>query len=86
MQTRPNDELLEFHRFVGEKANNGGSSLSPEEVLDEWRELHPDPEALAEDTAALQEAIDDLENGDVGMPMDEFEREFRAQHNLPPRN
>ena len=37
----PND-VPDFHRFVGEKVHNGGASLSPEEVLDEWRLLHTD--------------------------------------------
>ena len=51
-------ELREFHRFVGEKLNNGGMDLSPEQALEEWRRLHPDESALAEDTAAIQEALD----------------------------
>jgi hypothetical protein len=79
-------ELLDFHRFVGEKVKNGGASLSPEEVLDEWRFLHPDPEAVEEETAAIQEAIDDLENGDTGDSFEEFDREFRAARHLPPKS
>ncbi len=79
-------DLRDFHRFVGEKVNNGEASLSPEEVLDEWRMLHPAPEAIEEDVAAIQEAIDDMENGDRGIPFEEFDRDFRARHNLPPRS
>ncbi|HYV36688.1 MAG TPA: hypothetical protein VE988_13355, partial [Gemmataceae bacterium] len=71
MNTQTPNELHDFHHFVGEKVNNGGASLSPEEVLDEWRSLHPDPDAFEGDTAAIQEAIDDMENGDVGMPFEE---------------
>jgi hypothetical protein len=77
------NDLRDFYQFVGVKVNNGGGLLSPEQVLDEWRALRPDPGSLQEDTAALQEAIKDMENGDLGMPFEEFERAFRARHNLP---
>ena len=86
MTMYPLDELRDFHRFVGEKVHNGGPSPSPEEVLDEWRVLHPDPEAVAEDIAAIQEAIDDMENGDTGISFEEFDREFRAGRNLPSKS
>ncbi len=85
MHAQSASDLREFYRFVGEKVHNGGASLSPEEVLDEWRALHPSPEAVEEDMAAIQEAIDDMQNGDVGMPFEAFDREFRARHNLPPQ-
>jgi hypothetical protein len=75
-------DLRDFHQFVGNKVSSDGASLSPEEVLDEWRTLHPDPESVADDVAAIQEAIDDMKNGDKGIPFEEFDREFRARHNL----
>ena len=84
MNAQITNELVDFHRFVGEKAMNGSAHLSPEEVLDEWRMQHPPP-LDEDDIAAIQEALDDIENGEVGMPIEEFEREFRATHNLPPR-
>jgi hypothetical protein len=83
MNTQSRNDLHDFHRFVGEKVNNGGAPLSPEEVLDEWRMLHPAPEAVQEDIAAIQEAIDDMENGDQGISFEEFDRDFRARRNLP---
>ena len=86
MNTQSLDDLRDFHRFVGEKVNNGGASLSPEEVLDEWRILHPGPEAVEEDIAAIQEAIDDMENGDTGISFAEFDLDFRARHNLPAKS
>ena len=65
MNSQSLNELRDFHQFVGEKMDNGGASLSPEDVLDEWRMLHPLPEAAEEDLAAIQEAIDDLEKPDA---------------------
>jgi hypothetical protein len=79
-------DLRDFHRFLGEKVNIGGESLSPEEVLDEWRILHPEPKAVEQDIAAIQEAIEDMENGDTGIPFAEFDRDFRARRNLPPKS
>jgi hypothetical protein len=65
---------------------SGGASLSPEEVLDEWRRLHPVAEAAEEDIAAIQEALDEIENGDTGVLFEDFDREFRARHKLPPHS
>jgi len=79
-------DLHSFHQFVAEKVNGGSEHLSPEEVLDQWRTLHPAPGAThPDDLAAIQEAIDDMEAGDRGIPFEDFDREFRSRHNLPPR-
>jgi hypothetical protein len=83
MATSFSNELAEFHRFVAEKLAKGEADLSPEAAVDQWRDLHPDTAALAEDLAAVKEALADM---DRGMPFDEFDREFRAKHNLPPRS
>lgn len=39
-------------------------------------------DAVDEELAAIQEAIDDLEAGDTGIPFEEFDRDFRARHEL----
>jgi hypothetical protein len=77
------NDLRDFHRFVGQKVASGEASLSPEDVLDQWRTLHPDRHTGDEEIAAIQEAIDDMENGDRGVPFEEFDRDFRASRNLP---
>src|SRR5439155_26265117 len=82
MATQTN-ELRDFHEFLGEKLSNSGVSLSPEEALDEWREQHPESQELTDDVAAIKEALDDMANGDAGMPFDDFDREFRRRHQLP---
>lgn len=79
----PMTELRAFHQFVGEKLSNGSADFLPEEVLDEWRQLHPEPFDDEDDVAAIQAALDDVANGDKGVPFDEFDREFRRQHNIP---
>jgi len=72
------DELREFHRFLADKVNDASLELSPEEALDEWRRVHP----VAEDLDAIQESLDDIANGDRGMPFAEFDRLFQKRHNF----
>jgi hypothetical protein len=86
MATSLSNELQEFHRFVADKLANGHANLSPEEAVDQWRDLHPIPEGLADDVAAVREALADMAAGDTGVPFEDFDLEFRAKHNLPPRS
>ena len=73
-------ELRAFHEFLASKLTNGAPELTPEEALDEWRRLNPNAEAEAQELAAIKEALDDVANGDYGMPFAQFDREFRARH------
>ena len=79
-------ELREFHHFLGEKLGKGPCSLSPEEVLHQWRQLRPDPQTLEEDLAAIQEALDDMSNGDKGKPLDDVLTEIRSKFGLSSRS
>lgn len=85
MATSITNELAEFHRFVAEKLAKGEADLSPEAVVDQWRELHQDTEGSSKEVAAIKEALAEMAAGDCGKPFDEFDREFRAKHHLPPR-
>ena len=73
----PTTELHLFRDFLNAKLTNGGADLSPEDALDEFRDLHPDPEE--DDVAAIQAAIDDFERGERGMPLEEFDRQLRQE-------
>ena len=83
MPAQVSDELREFHRFLSEKLNDSQIDWSPEEAVDEWRRLHPDAQASAEELAAIQEALNDMARGDRGIPFEEFDRDFRRRHHLP---
>ena len=83
MKSKRMSELHAFHAFLEAKLNNASAYLTPEEVLDEWRQLHPEPEDEEDDVAAIQAALDDVANGDRGIPLEEFDREFRRRHNIP---
>ena len=49
-------ELSKFHEFVGEQLNNCEFNITPEEVLDRWREHK-------ETIASIQGGLDDVEAG-----------------------
>jgi hypothetical protein len=83
MPAQVSDELREFHQFLSEKLNDSRIDWSPEEAVDEWRRLHPDSQASAEELAAIQEALNDMAHGDRGIPFEEFDRDFRRRHQLP---
>jgi hypothetical protein len=78
MNSQVADELRQFHAFLGEKLKNGGADLTPEDALEEWRVAHPDSVEFEDDTAAIQEALDDMAAGDRGRPADEVIAELRA--------
>lgn len=80
-----NNELRDFHRFLGEMLKNGSAHLSPEEALKWWRDQQREPGGFPDDTEAIMEAIRDMENGDTGRPFDEVMAELRAKHGLPKR-
>ena len=82
MSLQSTTELHQFHAFLGAKLQNGGAEISPEEALDEWRELHPDPLGFEDETAAIQEALDDMANGDRGRPFDVVIAELRDKHGM----
>ncbi len=75
-------ELKSFHRFLGDQLAHGGSTLTPKECLDLWREQNPPDDEVEADTEAIWEALDDMEAGDRGQPLQEFLAEFRAKKRI----
>jgi hypothetical protein len=82
MPSAPTDELREFVSFAAGHLANGGSQLTPEEVLDLWRSEHPAEETLADSVEAIQRALEQADRGE-GVSLEEFDRRFRARHDLP---
>jgi hypothetical protein len=76
------NELQEFHRFVAEKLANGGTGLSPEAVVDEWRILHPNSEDLSAGAALLRQALAEADRGEF-VSAGELIAETRKQLDLP---
>ncbi len=78
------NELQAFHQFIADQLANGGSSLTPEECVDLWRAQNPGEQELRAGVEAIEEALADMEGGDLGAPFSEFVAEFRARKRLPP--
>jgi hypothetical protein len=84
MATGTQDELSNSHDFVSQKLATATAQLSPEEVLDLWRAGHPAADDYPNNVAALQGALADMEAGDHGFPLEQFDRKFRQRHSIPP--
>ena len=77
-------ELREFHTFVGAQLAANRDQLTPEEIVELWRDQHPTDEEAAATVAAVQAALADMAAGDTGISLAEHDRQFRARHGLPP--
>jgi hypothetical protein len=82
---RNSTELALFHQFIGDQLANGGTNLSPEEVLNLWRDAHPTAEDFEESVEALREALEELDAGDPGIPAEQHLRELRDKYGFPHR-
>lgn len=80
MATDPSSELFQFHLFIGQQLRSDGE-LSPEETLDLWRAEHP-REVTDDLVLAAEEAIEDLRNGDRGVPHEQFLAELRQRYGI----
>jgi hypothetical protein len=77
------EELKDFHRFLNEKIQQGSDDLTPSDALEEWALAQPDVECEVIDTvAAIREAIEEMDSGAPGIPLDAFVRKFEAKHGL----
>lgn len=77
-------ELEDFTRFVSDRLAMD-QSLSLEEALDLWRAENVSADEFDENVTALREALAELDSGNKGIPLDEFDRRFRERNSLSPR-
>jgi hypothetical protein len=82
MSVNVDRELARFNRFVSEKIGDGNGDMSPEEALDLWRSENPADEERTETVRALREALEELQAGDPGVALEDFDREFRERNGL----
>lgn len=75
------NELAALSYFAQSQLREGGTDLTPEECLKRYRSQC----ASAEDIAAVREALGTMHQGDVGIPPEEFDREFRRKNGILPR-
>lgn len=72
------DDLDAFHQFAEAKlASRGAESLY--ELVDIWEMAHATPELRAQNVAAVQAAIRDMENRDTGRPAENVLEGLRSE-------
>lgn len=76
-------DLQGFQQFYAARIAGSTEPLTPEAILDEWREQHPSPETEEEDLQAVEEALLAYDRGERGRPIEEFLAELEVKHSLP---
>lgn len=72
------DDLNAFHRFAQSHLTNDGAE-SLRDLVDLWETVNSAPQLHAQNVAAIQAAIRDMENGDTGRPATKILEEMRAE-------
>jgi hypothetical protein len=72
------DDLSAFHNFALARISSGAAQ-NLHELVDIWEIEHPAPELHAQNVAAVQAAILDMQNGDTGRPAGQVLEELRAE-------
>jgi hypothetical protein len=84
MATERANDPRAFRDFLDAKLDGGADSLTLHEYLDLW-EYENSPEQEKEETLrAIQQGLADVAAGRT-RPFEDFDREFRQKHGLPPR-
>jgi Skp family chaperone for outer membrane proteins len=85
MSTVVSNELQKFVQFIQAKLTAGETKLSPEEVLDQWRDAHPSEEErdahpseeeFEENVQAIQESLAEMDAGALGKSVEQLREEF----------
>jgi hypothetical protein len=79
MATEDANELIVFHRFLGEQIQGGSVDLSPEESVAAFRAYQRDLERLRDD---LEPAIGRRERGEPASPLDIEDVKRRGRERL----
>jgi hypothetical protein len=80
---RAND-LRAFKEFIDQQLANGGSDWTLDEALVYWEAENQSGQEREETLKAIQQGLADVDAGRT-RPFEEFDREFRSKHGLPPR-
>ncbi len=85
MATERFNDLRAFKGFIEEQLSNEGADPSLDEALVNW-EIENQTDEEREDTIrAIHQGLADVEAGRT-RPLEDFDRDFRLKHGLPPRS
>ena len=85
MATDRANDLQAFRTFIDEGLADGGAGLTLDEALARWDHENASDEEREETRAAIRRGLADIDAGRV-RPFEEFDREFRTKHGIPPRS
>ncbi len=85
MATDRANDLQAFRSFIDDELAHGGAGLTLDEALARWDYENSSEEEREEIRAAIATGLADIDPGRV-RPFEEFDREFRAKHGIPPRS
>ena len=77
MNVAAHTEAESFQLYLAGQIANGGRHKSPEELLEQWRR---DLNERQESVAAIREALDEMDRGVPGVPLDEAAQRIRQKH------
>lgn len=80
MSTNPS-ELFLFRKFVAGKLRSD-SKLTPEQCLQLWRAEYPTSSGYQESVKAVQQAIDEMQAGEVSIDGDELSSRLRTKYDF----
>ncbi|QDT63459.1 hypothetical protein [Calycomorphotria hydatis] len=74
------EQLESFHNFANHRLASDSSSMTIDQIYEEWRMQHLAEEEYATNVTAIQASIDDYQRGERGTELgghsDELRREF----------
>lgn len=74
-------ELDSFHKFAVAVVTTESTDATWEDLIDRWRIENPTPDEFEENVAAIQEAVEEMEQGRM-RPFEEFIAEFKQRNNI----
>lgn len=77
------DQTNNFHQYASNQLASGAAARSIDELFDKWRHENLDADEVAENVAAVQGAIDDMNGGDQGHDATAIVNDVRGDLRLP---
>ena len=74
-------DIEAFSEFAREKLN-AGADLNLVDLAAEWQFRHQSDAELREDTPAVQESLDAIDQGEPGRLLSEFDADFPQRHGI----
>jgi hypothetical protein len=75
-------DLQNFYRFADGRLRDQNGEHSLDELYAEWRAQNPTAKEVRENVLAVRASLRDMDQGIIGRPIEEFEREFRERNSL----